>query len=148
MGWVQDVPLHWSLPRPAWSERLHQRRRAAPLPQNVAVANESGNTALHWACLMGHEQVTRLLMEAGANPSALNKWVLGRWQAVGASPMHGHTAQSLTRTCLRCAGTPPPEVVERWRQCAPLTSTPPAGARPSPPPAPPAGWSRRRWTRR
>lgn len=41
----------------------------------MAVANESGNTALHWACLMGHEQVTRLLLEAGANPSALNKWV-------------------------------------------------------------------------
>lgn len=42
-------------------------------PQNVAQANESGNTALHWACLMGHEGVVRLLLEAGASPSALNK---------------------------------------------------------------------------
>ena len=50
-----------------------------PLPptnmQNVATANESGNTALHWACLMGHEAVARTLLEAGANACALNTCV-------------------------------------------------------------------------
>lgn len=40
--------------------------------QNVSTANESGNTALHWACLMGHEAAARLLLEAGASASALN----------------------------------------------------------------------------
>lgn len=42
------------------------------LLQTVGLANESGNTALHWACLMGHEAVARLLLEAGASASALN----------------------------------------------------------------------------
>jgi ankyrin repeat protein len=39
----------------------------------VGTANDSGNTALHWACLMGQEEVVRLLMEAGASAFALNK---------------------------------------------------------------------------
>ena len=41
--------------------------------QNVSTANDSGNTALHWACLMGQEAVVRLLLEAGASAFALNK---------------------------------------------------------------------------
>ena len=51
---------------------MHPTRPSSCL-QTVGLANESGNTALHWSCLMGHEAVTRLLMEAGANASALNK---------------------------------------------------------------------------
>lgn len=50
-------------------------RPLAACAQNVASANDSGNTALHWACLMGHEAVTQLLLEAGASPYALNKSV-------------------------------------------------------------------------
>lgn len=32
----------------------------ACLLQNVGLANEEGNTALHWACLNGQEQVGTL----------------------------------------------------------------------------------------
>jgi len=50
----------------------HSRFRLLP-QQNVSTANDSGNTALHWACLMGQEAVVRLLLEAGASAFALNK---------------------------------------------------------------------------
>ncbi|KAK6356819.1 hypothetical protein TWF718_001160 [Orbilia javanica] len=34
--------------------------------------NESGNTPLHWACLNGHIQAVKALVEAGADPGVLN----------------------------------------------------------------------------
>jgi uncharacterized protein len=35
--------------------------------------NESGNTALHWAAINGHTAILKILLEAGADPSILNK---------------------------------------------------------------------------
>jgi len=37
-----------------------------------AVANESGNTPLHYACLNAHPECARLLLAAGASPGAAN----------------------------------------------------------------------------
>ncbi|KAK6333727.1 hypothetical protein TWF730_003910 [Orbilia blumenaviensis] len=34
--------------------------------------NESGNTPLHWACLNGHIQAVKALVQAGADPGVLN----------------------------------------------------------------------------
>ena len=34
--------------------------------------NESGNTPLHYACLNGQPQAVRLLLDFGAEPTALN----------------------------------------------------------------------------
>ena len=42
--------------------------------QNPLVTNEQGNTPLHWAALNGHAEAARLLLAAGASPSALNRW--------------------------------------------------------------------------
>ena len=36
----------------------------------VNFANSNGCTALHYACLNGHEKVAKTLMEAKADPSA------------------------------------------------------------------------------
>jgi ankyrin repeat protein len=38
----------------------------------VNIANQEGNTALHWACVAGSLPAVSLLMEAGASASALN----------------------------------------------------------------------------
>lgn len=50
-------------------------RPACPLVQNVAAVNEEGNTPLHWAAMNRQCQAVRLLLAAGASPSAVNKWV-------------------------------------------------------------------------
>lgn len=42
--------------------------------QSVDVCNNQGNTALHWACINGHEEVVRVLMENSAEPSKLNEF--------------------------------------------------------------------------
>lgn len=36
------------------------------------MANEYGNTALHWACLGGHLDTIKLLLSRGANPTVAN----------------------------------------------------------------------------
>ncbi len=41
--------------------------------QNVHAKNQEGNTALHWACLNGHTEVVRALLEYKARASELNK---------------------------------------------------------------------------
>lgn len=38
----------------------------------VDAANEFGNTGLHWACLGGHLEVVKLLVENGASPAIAN----------------------------------------------------------------------------
>jgi len=38
----------------------------------VTIANQEGNTALHWACVAGSLPAVSLLMEAGASASTLN----------------------------------------------------------------------------
>lgn len=42
--------------------------------QSVDVCNSQGNSALHWACMNGHEEVVRILMENSAEPSKLNEF--------------------------------------------------------------------------
>lgn len=42
--------------------------------QSVDVCNNQGNSALHWACVNGHDEVVRLLMENSAEPSKLNEF--------------------------------------------------------------------------
>lgn len=66
----QAAWVHPSTLSPATHHHRHHHPRAL---QDVAAPNEAGNTALHWACLMGHEAVAKLLLEAGASASALNK---------------------------------------------------------------------------
>lgn len=39
------------------------------------LANADGNTALHWACLNGHAEVVRALMDMGAKATELNACV-------------------------------------------------------------------------
>lgn len=46
-----------------------QRRSRA---QSTDARNSEGNCALHWACLNGHIEVVRLLMERGASAAVLN----------------------------------------------------------------------------
>ena len=40
---------------------------------SLNLQNASGNTPLHWAALNGHLLAVQLLMEAGADPTVLNK---------------------------------------------------------------------------
>jgi ankyrin repeat protein len=40
--------------------------------QAVNLANIEGNTPLHWACVNNQNAAVRILMQAGANASALN----------------------------------------------------------------------------
>ena len=40
--------------------------------QDIDIANEEGNTPLHWACLNGQIEVVKVLMMHGASPAALN----------------------------------------------------------------------------
>lgn len=129
-------------------------RPAAPL-QNVAAANDSGNTALHWACLMGQEQVTRLLMEAGANPSALNKWVAmqrGRDGACACSaqPHGAHESACAARLPALQRLAVNADVLRRG--CGVRLALIVSGQGslcPWRPPCPhAAGWSRPQWTRR
>jgi ankyrin repeat protein len=42
--------------------------------QSVDLCNSEGNSALHWACINGHEEAVRLLMEKNAEPSKLNSF--------------------------------------------------------------------------
>lgn len=50
---------------------------ALPSSSNHALSlnlqNASGNTPLHWAALNGHLPIVKLLIEAGADPTVLNK---------------------------------------------------------------------------
>ena len=40
---------------------------------SLNLQNASGNTPLHWAALNGHLSAVRLLIEAGADPTVVNK---------------------------------------------------------------------------
>ncbi|KAK6075499.1 ankyrin repeat containing protein yar1 [Seiridium cupressi] len=44
----------------------------APPESYINVANEYGNTALHWACLGGHLDTIKLLLSRGASPTLAN----------------------------------------------------------------------------
>jgi ankyrin repeat protein len=43
-------------------------KSADPSPKT----KEGSNTPLHWACLNGHAEATKVLLEGGASPGALN----------------------------------------------------------------------------
>ena len=47
---------------------LLSKAGADPSPKT----KEGGNTPLHWACLNGHAEATKALLENGARPGALN----------------------------------------------------------------------------
>ena len=43
---------------------------------SVSPVDKQGQTPLHWAALMGHTDVTKVLLEAGASLSAVDKQVI------------------------------------------------------------------------
>ena len=45
---------------------------AKPSADPSPKTKDGGNTPLHWACLNGHAEATKALLEGGASPSALN----------------------------------------------------------------------------
>ena len=100
----------------------------------MGLANESGNTALHWSCLMGHEAVTRLLMEAGANASALNKCVQPVLLLLFAAAAYNQCCACAAQ-CVP-AGTMLPRCVE-WGSAAPGRGRAPALVANEPAPPPP-----------
>ncbi|KAF3021128.1 hypothetical protein E8E14_013637 [Neopestalotiopsis sp. 37M] len=61
-----------SLPSPAPSSTSPTAAATAPPESYINVANEYGNTALHWACLGGHLDTIKLLLSRGANPTVAN----------------------------------------------------------------------------
>ncbi|ETS80176.1 hypothetical protein PFICI_07705 [Pestalotiopsis fici W106-1] len=61
-----------SLPSPAPSSTSPSASTTAPPESYINVANEYGNTALHWACLGGHLDTIKLLLSRGANPTVAN----------------------------------------------------------------------------
>lgn len=50
------------------SSQKAQQKTADPSPKT----KDAGNTPLHWACLNGHAESVKVLLEGGANPAALN----------------------------------------------------------------------------
>ncbi|KAI0167837.1 ankyrin repeat-containing domain protein [Pestalotiopsis sp. NC0098] len=61
-----------SLPSPGPSSTSPSSGSIAPPEAYINVANEYGNTALHWACLGGHLDTIKLLLSRGANPTVAN----------------------------------------------------------------------------
>ncbi|KAH7368713.1 ankyrin repeat-containing domain protein [Plectosphaerella cucumerina] len=50
----------------------HFTPSSEPLKAYLDLPNEFGNASLHWACLGGHLEVVKVLLAAGADPTAAN----------------------------------------------------------------------------
>lgn len=52
---------------------LETGKASAPAPVLINAVNDAGNTALHWAALNGHLECVKLLVQAGADVTIINK---------------------------------------------------------------------------
>lgn len=52
---------------------LDTDKASAPASGLINAANDAGNTALHWAALNGHLECVKLLVQAGADVTIINK---------------------------------------------------------------------------
>ena len=76
-------------------------RAALGAGASVFVADKSGNTALHWACINRHPTLVSVLLSADANPNAANR--------NGNTPLHAACSKGLATAVERllAAGADP-----------------------------------------